>query len=285
MDLNVCFISTEFFDWGKYGGIGKATRLICTELVKRGIKVSVVVPRGKNQKPVEYVNNVFVYSHKINEYPFTSNIFKKISADIYHSEEPSWGTLIAQKNLPKSIHIATSQNPKDVFDWKMTIKYYKFRRRLFNLFIEKWINQNIFKLDKIFCQAKYIIPKTRELYKLNYDPSFLPNPIKVPLQTPKKAEKPIVCFLGRFDREKNPERFFELSKEFPEIEFIGMGQAHNIKLDKYYRDKYSNYQNLLLPGLVVGKNKTDILDKSWILVNTSEFECLPISFLEAAAHR
>lgn len=39
-----------------------------------------------------------------------------------------------------------------------------------------------------------------------------------------------------------------------------------------------------LTGFIDGLEKSRILDDSWILVNTSVSECLPISFLEAAAH-
>ena len=42
----VCFISLEYFGWGKYGGIGKATRDIASGLAERGVDVSVVVPLG-----------------------------------------------------------------------------------------------------------------------------------------------------------------------------------------------------------------------------------------------
>jgi glycosyltransferase involved in cell wall biosynthesis len=33
-----------------------------------------------------------------------------------------------------------------------------------------------------------------------------------------------------------------------------------------------------------GPEKLEVLNKSWVLVNTSVSECLPVSFLEAAAH-
>jgi len=34
--MRVCLISVEIFAWGKYGGFGRATRLIGRELAKRG---------------------------------------------------------------------------------------------------------------------------------------------------------------------------------------------------------------------------------------------------------
>ena len=36
MSMKICLISVEIFAWGKYGGFGRATRIIGRELVKRG---------------------------------------------------------------------------------------------------------------------------------------------------------------------------------------------------------------------------------------------------------
>jgi glycogen synthase len=60
--MKVCFICVEIFAWGKYGGFGRATRIICRELVKRGIEVFAVVPRRKGQKPVEELDGITVLS-------------------------------------------------------------------------------------------------------------------------------------------------------------------------------------------------------------------------------
>ena len=49
--MKICFICIEIFAWDKYGGFGKATRLIGRELVKKGIDVFAVVPRRKGQCP------------------------------------------------------------------------------------------------------------------------------------------------------------------------------------------------------------------------------------------
>lgn len=40
-----------------------------------------------------------------------------------------------------------------------------------------------------------------------------------------------------------------------------------------------------MPGFTTGDDKQRVLEKSWMLVNTSVSESLPVSFLEAAAHR
>lgn len=58
--MRICLISVEIFAWGKYGGFGRATRLIGRELVKRGVEVYAVVPRRNEQRPVEDLDGIRV---------------------------------------------------------------------------------------------------------------------------------------------------------------------------------------------------------------------------------
>ncbi|MCW4049667.1 MAG: glycosyltransferase family 4 protein [Candidatus Bathyarchaeota archaeon] len=285
MSFSVCLISLELFHWGKYGGIGKATRDIGRELSDRGVDVSAVVPRGENQEYIEELDGIKVYSHPIHLYPLSGWIFRRINADIYHSQEPSWGTKIAMDELKYKAHVATCQNPKTETDWNMVSDFYTTRRRVYNKIIQPLVNSSMKNADAVFCQAKYTIPKARALYDLDYAPAFLPNPVRVPVNKPRKAEVPTVCFLGRLDEEKNPEGFINLASRFPEIHFIMMGKAHDQHRDEYLREKYGDIPNLEFTGFITGKEKDMVLEKSWILINTSVSECLPVSFIEAAAHR
>ena len=49
--MRICLICVEIFAWGKYGGFGRATRMLGRELVRRGMSVDAVVPRRKGQHP------------------------------------------------------------------------------------------------------------------------------------------------------------------------------------------------------------------------------------------
>ncbi|UCD46102.1 MAG: glycosyltransferase, partial [Candidatus Bathyarchaeota archaeon] len=101
---------------------------------------------------------------------------------------------------------------------------------------------------------------------------------------PEKVDEPIVCFLGRFDEEKRPEMFFELARRFPDFRFVALGRVHYEARDRMLRQLYGGTRNLDLPSFVTGQEKERVLDSSWIVVNTSVSECLPVSFLEAGAH-
>ena len=58
--MRICLISTEIFAWGKFGGFGRATRMIGGELVKRGVEVIAVVPQRPGQRAVEQLDGITV---------------------------------------------------------------------------------------------------------------------------------------------------------------------------------------------------------------------------------
>lgn len=284
MDLSVCLVATELFGWGRYGGIGMCTRSIGTALVERGVRTTVVVPRGRGQRPVEELDGMVVYGFRLLGYPSTGSLYELCDADVYHSEGVNWGTGIASGRMPSRRHVVTCQNPRTREDWRTVGRYYPWRRKLFNLLYGPKLVGVMRGMDGVYCQARYVIPKVRTIYGLDVDPGFLPNPVVVPQEIVRKADEPTVCFLGRFDAEKQPELFFELAGRFPSVRFVAMGGAHDRGRDVLLRRRYGSIPNLEMPGFVDGAEKGRVLGESWVLVNTSVSECLPISFLEAAAH-
>jgi glycosyltransferase involved in cell wall biosynthesis len=285
MALSICLISMEFFHWGRYGGIGKVCRDLGRELVKRGLDVSAVIPRNIKQSSFEEVDGVKVYSHPLYMYPFSGRIYKKLDADLYHSQDPSWGTLIAMKNMNDKRHIVTIQNPKTQEDWCKVQRFYPTRRLIYNRLVEPSVHESVKRTDMVFCQAKYVTRKAQEVYGLGYEPEFLPNPVTVPDNASHKGKEPTVLFLGRLDGEKNPETFCRLAKEFPWVQFIVSGRAHSEKRNSLLRESFRNVSNLEFRGFLNGSKKNEVLEESWVIINTSVSECLPISFLEGSAYR
>jgi glycosyltransferase involved in cell wall biosynthesis len=285
MDLSVCLVATELFAWGRYGGFGFCTRKIGASLAERGVDVSVVVPRGRGQEPVEELDGMTVHSFPLHRYPFTGSLYTGCDSDVCHSEEPSIGSKIAMDSVPGRAHVVTCQNPRTKDDWRQVNRFYPLRRRAFNALFGGMLSGTMRRMDAVFCQARYIAPKVKSLYGLEEEPGFLPNPIDVPFRMPEKASEPTVCFLGRLDGEKRPELFFGLAKRFPEVRFIAMGRSHDGSRDRRLRRVCGGIRNLELSGFVSGEEKERLLGESWVLVNTSVSECLPVSFLEAAAHR
>lgn len=289
--MRICFICVEIFAWGKYGGFGRATRIIGRELAKRGIEVFAVVPRRRGQKPFEELDGINVLSFP----PFlpwlSKKLFRKCDADIYHSQEPSMGTYLAMKAMPKRKHIITFRDPRNFQDWKIEYELPSINRLnvISNyLYVDNFLVRGaVRRADGLFCAAKFLVPKVKVLYNLKSDPNLLHTPVIIPDKI-EKANTPTVCFLARWDRRKRPEIFFELARKFPHVKFIGIGKAQDGKWDTYLRNTYSNLPNLEMTGFIDQFSTNDlssVLEKSWVLVNTSMREGLPVSFLEAAANR
>jgi len=283
MDLSVCLVATELFEWGRRGGIGMATRTVGAGLVDRGVEVSVVVPQGEGQAPVEELDGMSVHGFPLWRYPLTSSLYRGVDADVYHSEGLSWGSVIALNSAPGRKHMITFQNPRTSEEWAELYRFYPLRRRVFNALYRGRFVEALRRMDAVYCQCGYMVPKARDLYDLAEEPGLLPNPVDVPAEMPRKSDDPTVCFLGRFDGEKRPELFLELAERFPSVRFVAMGRARDESVDRALRKKYGGVANLEMPGFVTGEGKRRVLGEAWILVNTSVSEGFPVSFLEAAA--
>src|SRR5512142_796085 len=116
--MRVCLISTELFERGMYGGFGMATRGVAQGLLERGVEVYVLMNRRPGQKPVEVSGNLVVVSYPGSPYLNVQRtkrfaaLFRWIDADIYHSEEPSVGTYLAQLAAPEKKHMVTFRDPR-----------------------------------------------------------------------------------------------------------------------------------------------------------------------------
>jgi glycosyltransferase involved in cell wall biosynthesis len=288
----VCFICIEIFGWGKYGGFGRATRVIAGELAKRGIEVFAVVPKRQNQKNFEILDGIKVLGFDKYNLLKAKELLVQCQADIYHSEEPSIMTYLAAKALPAKIHLVTSRDPRNFKDWVQETIYPSGNsiQVLSNLLFENntLVSRSVRRADDVFCTAKFLKDKVAKKYKLKRSVKFLPTPVQIPKKPIIKSEKPTVCFVSRFDRRKKPELFFNLAKFFPDVKFIAIGKSRDANYERYLKNKYSHIKNLEIPGFI-NQFETDkvsqILEKSWILINTSVREGLPNSFLEALAHR
>lgn len=286
----ICLISVEIFAYGKYGGFGKATRIIGSELAKRGYEAFAVVPRREDQPAEVNLDGITVLSYRPGEVLDSGVLYKKINADIYHSCEPSFGTYIAQKNLPEKKHIATIRDPRDAHDWYLEFRYPSqshwqvVKNYLFetNFLVRKAVRNN----DGVFSPAHFMLPKIRKIYGLNRDAQFLPTPVSIPGGL-RKSEKPFVLMMSRLDPRKRPELFLSLAQKFPEVQFHIAGKSRAPAYETELAKKFSA-PNITFHGFVDQFRNPlhhELMEKAWILVNPAIREGLPNSYLESAAHQ
>jgi glycosyltransferase involved in cell wall biosynthesis len=298
--MRVCLVSPEAFAWGVHGGFGYVTRTLARELSRRGVEVSIVTKRRPGQGEVEELDGATVYGYSeghaapnaVNAlFSRCSSLrcYRAVDANVYHSQEASYGTIAALLAAPKRRHVITFQDPYDSAEWnriaKVEPRYAQtptFRARL-TMEVEL-LTEACRRVDAIYTQARFLIPRARRLYHLKKDPDFLPNPVYPVSGRVRKSPKPMLCFLARWDPQKRVERFLDLSRRFPNVEFVAMGRAHDLRRDAEIRGRYRDVTNLSMQGFVSEEEKGRILSESWALINTSVREALPVSFLEALAH-
>jgi glycosyltransferase involved in cell wall biosynthesis len=296
--MRICYVSPEIFHWGVHGGFGYLTRVLAKEVAKRGHEVSVITPRKMGQGAVEEIDGFRVYGFrderreiigKLFSRMESSKLYRRVDAQIYHSQAVSYNTLFAQKARSDSYHIITFQDPFDIHEWKrisqVDERYKQNLRFKFRFMLERHLLASCCHwADGLYSQARFLIPKSIILYNLKRKPEFLPNPVYPSNRIIRKTPEPTVCFLARWDPQKRVEIFFKMAKLHPEINFIAMGHSHSPSNDRELRKRYGNIPNLSLTGFVSEEEKSEILGKSWALINTSIREALPVSFLEALAH-
>jgi glycosyltransferase involved in cell wall biosynthesis len=288
--MRVCLLSMEIFAWGKHGGYGRATRIIGRELVRRGVEVSAVVPLRGNQRPVEQLDGIHVLGFPPRAPWQAARLIRQCNADIYHSQEPSFTTYLAQQKMPGGKHLVTLRDTHDRSDWLAELRHPSLNRGqvLANKLFEDnpLVQRAVRRAHRVYCAAEFLRAKAQRKYRLKSIPEFLPTPVSVPHQV-RKAERPTVCYLARWDRRKRPELFLALARHFPQIRFIAFGTSRDAAYERGLRARYAGLPNLEMPGHVdqfASGTVASTLSESWILVNTSVREGLPNSFLEAAGH-
>lgn len=291
--MKICFVVNEFFGWGKYGGFGSATRMIANGLAAKGIEVDVVTPIRRGQASIERTDGITIRGF----HPWSTQeqigAYRASDADIYHSQDPSVGTLLCQRAMPERRHVVTCQDPRTSRDWWIELSCYLSERRYKSLLT--WFYEDnplvwhaVRRADAVYSEAKHIVPKAKKKYGLKVAPQFLPNPVPMQHGPVAKADRPTVCFVGRFDKRKRPELFFELAERCPDVHFIAVGAANSARMDRLLRRRYGAIDNLELTGFLdrfASRRFDEILSRSWVLVNTAAREGLPVTFLEAASYR
>ena len=290
--MHICLTCIEFFGDSIYGGFGRATRCLGAELARRGLRVSVVVPRRSPERPNRYeADGMTVVQVAPGRLDRAIRLLRNLRADVYHSQDTSILTALAQLAAPRAAHVITFRDPMNHQDWAIETDYAGMPRLGWNLY--RWFITNplvvraLRNMDGRFCAAEFLIPKTKALYGLPEPPKFLASPVPMPPAIA-KADRPTACFIGRWEGRKRVELFFELARENPGIDFLAIGGARDAAVDRALRERYGSIPNLQMPGVLDQFSDpawSESLGRSWILVNTSAREGLPTTFVEAAAHR
>ena len=232
---------------------------------------------------------------------------KKFPVDIYQSEEPGLFTIQALRFSRN--HLIIFQDPYDEDDFKIMDKAYAEYLSLqkeepevtengnsgLSLFFAKKSRDYVRKLLKIldpvmvYAEANFISEKVKRMYGLDYLPGHLPNPMNIPSSPINKSEKPSVIWIGRWDPQKRPDIALMVAATMPDIDFYFIGKAteHEIYLNKEseLKGQYDQYKNIHFEEFISEERKIELIEKAWILLNTSVREGIPATFLEAMVRK
>lgn len=286
--MRVCVVASEVLGWGSAGGFGFAARSLARGLAGQGIEVCIVVPQPRGtDAPHTRLDGVEVLAYP--RLDIAAGTALLADADVYHSQEPSLGTWLAQRARPKRLHLVTSRDPRMAWDWWQELRYPTYSPlqvlRTAAYYENPLTRRAVRRAAAVYVPARFLIERVRRKYRLARPPRFLPTPIRIPPQV-QKAVEPTVCFVGRLDRRKRPERFFALAGAFPDVRFIVAGTAQDPRFAaELARLARANLDQRGFVDQFAGDELSAILGASWVLINTSAREGLPNSFIEACAHR
>lgn len=292
----VCILASQFFGWGAYSGFGSMPRKLARGLATEGVPVTVITQRRNGQSRVEAIDGVRVYSYGAFGLGEVYRLIRESDADIFHSQNPSLLTYLAEQVHPNAIHLVTCRDPHYRTDWMVEFRHATIRRRLLlaaNYMSEAsfLVRHSVRKAHGVYVPSEFLRPKVRNIFRLEQLPGILPNLTTIPKSLPRKGETPTFVFVARWDKRKRPWLFLDLAKEFPHYRFVAIGESTALGESGYdlsLQQQYRNLPNLEMPGLIDQFQEPErfshTLSEAWALVNTSARESLPLTFLEAAAH-
>jgi len=297
--MKVGILTREEFAFGCYGGFGYVARKTANLLNRLGHDVHLIdISPGMRKKssflngiPVHFLINKRFRLKWIEQLIIVRKFIKKLQLDVLVNVEANKWIYYFRLVSPRIKSLVWFQDVRTDEDWRKIFTNPIEKRPAFfweKLKLERLRRKmGIKKSNILIAQAELIRGKVKKVYNVSSGAVILvPNPIPIPSNGfIMKSRTPLVIFLGRLDPIKRPWIFAEIARKLPDINFLLLGKSHTPHIINPIMEKYKKIKNLKFLGLVTGKKKAYILSKAWILVNTSIYESLPVSFLEALSYK
>ena len=293
--IRVGLVVDEFFGGWRtaIGGFGFLAReFVAKYIPNEDISIDVLLNRWGNlwfaRKKV--IDGITLYKLPRSTYCAKRWLAHK-NYDIYLSIEMSTDVLELEENPDKKM-ILWVQAPIPQYVWENVIAQMQsitdhsfYNQKLYDL-VHQWSENG----KVIFAtQGRSLNQLAIDLYRL--DPStemqYLPNPIDIDFTYYISGKRNSVVFLGRLAAIKRAWLFCEIAKRMPDIDFYVLGkiqsyQQENSAMLQPYMD--GTIPNLHCLGHQEGAMKRKYLREAKVLVSTSIWEGIPISWLEALSY-
>ncbi|MDR2982463.1 MAG: glycosyltransferase family 4 protein [Puniceicoccales bacterium] len=296
--IRVALLVDEYFGalGTAFGGYGFLARYyVAKYLPSEEIEVDVLIRRKKS---LFFAKNHVVDGVKVWHLPRYAWLARRWLAkqdyDVYLSIELTSASARIMEIAPSGKLILWIQDPRPRTKWDHEIGTMSMIED--PCFYDQRIAPLINRLDKEhrlvwISQGHSLVPLAKELYEIKHDLNvgYLPNPIEIEsgFDLEQCSKKNNIVFLGRLEAQKRIWLVCEVAKRMPQYNFYIVGKFFRHKeenektVEKYRRE---NIPNLHWVGHLDGQEKSELLKTSKILINTSIWEGIPISWLEALSY-
>jgi glycosyltransferase involved in cell wall biosynthesis len=292
MPPHICFISPSIYrqlrqtEGKSGGGAERQQHMIAAELQNRGYTISMIVG-DFGQPAYEQIETMDIWNGCPRELDgFTSipsRVFKlfrrmrNINADIYYTRgSPRLFSAVSFlcRLLNKRL-IFCIANESDIGPQYLNERYNLIYRRLYRI----GLNQ----VDTVITQTQ----KQREMLKTHFkiESTVIPNGYDLPSKQRilDHSSREFVLWVGRSHKnKKRPMRYLELAERLPEIPFVMITHpANDGSHHKKIKKRAQSIDNLDFVGTVAPSQVHGYHREATMLINTSNWEGFPNTFLEA----
>jgi glycosyltransferase involved in cell wall biosynthesis len=218
------------------------------------------------------------------DYSRVWNVFQRIAPDIIYVQGASAYMGMAAryaKSSPCALiwHIASA---RDVRPFVM----HSLRTIPFDYVDKKMIEYGIRHADYIFGQAQYEEDLLRQNYGRTCD-LIVGNWHTVPTTPCVKGPRPKIVWVANIKPLKKPETFLDLAEKLStvtEAEFIMIGRPGGAKYQRGLESRIRRIRGVTYLGERSNEEINRVLAESHVLVNTSDYEGYPNTFIQAWLH-
>jgi glycosyltransferase involved in cell wall biosynthesis len=284
--MRICITTNEVYEPRfnqAAGGVPVAVRTLTDEFRRMGHDVIVITDQKGKQRPLEILSNgtvVLIDWMKRKENNLHRlmrrwhipkwRAYEYADPDVFNQQMEGRWQYWSYYYKPNTPHVITLQYPVDKEQGDLKLH-------------DKKVLHTFTHADRIITASTCFMNELLEElpFLKNTNIELVHNPVKVPEENDyiQKSDKLNVLWLHRAVPRKQPEKFVDLARGFPDIEFHMAGRALNeFKLDNLP-------DNLTVHNYVSHEDKIKLYKDAQIFVCTSRGEGLPVVFTEALSYK